>query len=322
MIKEALRRANRSYVFIVTSALLFVAGFVGSTYAYFDGQTQLTATYAGGYIASPTSPTVTASGYDGLLTWTAATPMTTTTPSATVTVSAQRIVASDNGTSTNCTSASFGVTVVASLPSTQTTYTDANRANGSGNGHQWCYGFQNVFYSGTTNATTTFATPSWYQQTNQVAQLGLAAQSVVASSGGTSNSISRNDTLTITYNQKPSTPSTGVLCLFPSSSTILVGDSDCTDVNNDSYAIGKITGVTNSGNGTDPIPIVLANSGGMVVSGSAPWTITLTIKTNSGATIGGWNSGTFTNSSSLQSAAGSPQASGCTSCSVTPSGSW
>ena len=150
MIPKALRRAGRSSVFFVVSALLFVAGFAGSTYAYFDGSVTQTATYAGGTVARATNPAVTASGYDGIVTWSPPTPITTTYTTPTTTYSAtttpgvqgQRIVMADNGTTTNCTSVTYSTTVASGLPKTQSTYTDTNRTSASGNGDQFCYAIQ------------------------------------------------------------------------------------------------------------------------------------------------------------------------------------
>src|SRR4051794_27346846 len=160
MIRKALRRADRKFAFFVVSALLFVAGFVGSTYAYFDGEVDQTATYAGGYVQAPSTPAATASGFNGVVTWVAPVPLTTTVtiptytaqtgtaPTTTVQttivqtvtttpgVQGERLVLADNSTSTNCATANYNVTI-GTLPKTQSTYTDTNRTQSSGNGDQF-----------------------------------------------------------------------------------------------------------------------------------------------------------------------------------------
>lgn len=291
-----LRRAGNSWLVLGLLAILFVGGFAGSTFGYFDATVdQGTTSLPGGYVAAATSQTATASGYDGVVTW--ALPDTTG-------VQGQQILMSDNSTSTDCSAVTYSTTV-ATLPAAASTYTDSNRTATSGAGDQFCYAVR-----------TYWTTNSWDHVARAPAtQLGLVVDSVVIHSGSTAGTLSTNDTITLTFNQKPAAPANGTICTFGTGEVILVGDATCSNLNTDPWVIAKFTGFTVGGVGHQK------RTATVTVSTTAPWTMTVKV-TQTGQTVSG--SGTFTPSPSLVSAATSDQATVCTSggCVPSPSGSF
>lgn len=288
-----LRRAARSWLLILALAVVFAAGWAGSTLAYFDGEVDQTATYGAGYVGSPSSQTATASGYDGTVTWA----LTDTTG-----VQGQQVLMADNGSSTDCSSVAYTTTVATGLSAAATSYTDSNRTATTGAGDQYCYAVES-YYTKT----------SWYQVAGAPAtQLGLVVDSVVLANGGQSGHLDTGDTITLTFNQPPATPSSATICQFHTGGIVFIGDSACS-VATDSFDIGKLAGFTVGGVGHQK------RSGSVSISGNV---MTVTIGQN-GQTFSG--SGTFTPSPSLVSAATSDQATVCQSgsaCLPTPTGSF
>lgn len=290
-----LRRAGRSTTFFVCVGMLFTCGYAGTTLGYFDGETDNGATYSGGWVGRATSQTATASGYDGVVTWTL--PDTTG-------VQGQQILMTDNGTSTDCSAAAYGTTVATGLPPTATVYTDANRSASTGAGDWFCYRVQSYW---TTN--------SWTQDADAGAtQLGLVVQSVVITNHGTASKLDVNDTIALTFNQKPATPANGTICTFHTGGVIFIGDSACSTAS-DAFVIGKLAGFTVGGVGHQK------RSATVSITASPPWVMTVTV-TQTGQNVSG--SGSFTPSTSLVSAATTDQATVCTTggCVPTPSGSF
>jgi hypothetical protein len=293
VVKTVLRRAGRSWLLILVLGAVFAAGWAGSTLAYFDNEIDQTATYAGGYVGSPSSQTATASGYDGTVTWA----LTDTTG-----VQAQQVLMADNGTSTDCSSVAYSTTVATGLAPTVHAYTDSNRTATTGAGDQYCYAVES-YYTKT----------SWYQVARAPAtQLGLVVDSVVLANGGQSGHLDNGDTITITFNQPPATPSSATICQFHTGGLVLIGDPTCS-VATDNFAIGELSGFTVGGVGHQK------RSASVSITGNV---MTVTV-TQNGQTFSG--SGTFTPSPSLVSAATSDQATVCqsgSSCLPTPSGSF
>ena len=181
-------------------------------------------------------------------------------------------------------------------------YTDSNRSGtttvpGPTAGDQYCF------------AVESYWTPvSWYQRARAAAtQLGLVIDSIVITSVTTPGTLSNNDTITLTFNQKPATPANGTICTFGTGEVILVGDSTCSSFSTDPWVIGKFTGYAVGGVGHQK------RSATVTVSASAPWTMTIKV-TQTGQTVSG--SGSFTPSPSIVSAATTDQATVCQSGSI------
>lgn len=315
MIRKALRRATTRQRIFVIALLLFVAGLFGSvgvTSAFFQAELDTkTATFAGGYLATPTiggvlPNTSTSSGYDGVLTWTNGTDQTTTDNEI------QQVLGADQGSTSNCTGAVYSTTVASSLTSptttAATTYTDSNRGS-SLNGHWYCY----EVVHGWPNTTA----PSWTAAATTNVQLGLIPISVAISGNG-NGKLGSGDSIVITYNQPVSTSivngSSGS-CQFRVSNNndvTYLGDTTCTS-QSDSYTLGKLTGLTN-GTGTNACTGTIAVSGNQVT-----YTATCSNNGSHGAAMA--NLGTFTSSSTVKSSAVTDQASGCTTCTQTATGS-
>jgi hypothetical protein len=295
VVRQVLRRAGNSWLVLGVLAILFVGGFAGSTFGYFDASVdQDTTSFPGGYVAAATSQTATASGYDGVVTW--ALPDTTG-------VQGQQVLMGDNTTSTDCSAVTYSSTIATLAPSTST-YTDSNRTATTGAGDQFCYAVR-----------TYWTTNSWdYVARAPATQLGLVVDSVVITSHSTAGTLSNNDTIILTFNQEPATPASATICTFHTGGIILIGDSTCSAAT-DTSLIGKLSGFTVGGVGHQK------RTATVTISTSAPWTMTVKI-TQTGQTVSG--TGTFTPSPSLVSATTTDQATVCTSggCVPSPSGSF
>jgi hypothetical protein len=335
MIHKALRRARTRYGIFATAALLFIAGVMGAvgvTGAYYRvGFDAKTATFAGGYVAVPTIGAVypstsvsTIGGYDGVLVWTNGVDETTTNNEI------QQILGADQGSTSNCTGASYSTTVTNSITSPTTlstfTYTDSNRATTPSNinGDWYCY----EVVHGWPNTTA----PVWTAAATTNVQIGLAPISVVINGGNTGDgTIDKSDTtagplfhhpdtIVITYNQPVVDSGAGTnktVCSFTTGGAILIGDTTACNGGStiaDANTTGKISetigGGTKKGVGT------------IAVSGNQ---ITITITTNGGTASGSPTFVASTNGGTVLSAATTDQATACTSgvnCTISVSGNF
>ncbi|HEX7083626.1 MAG TPA: hypothetical protein VF186_05895 [Gaiellaceae bacterium] len=293
MTHRALRRAAIVSLFlIVASALALGGGRIGSTFAVFNGETtNAGSVFAAGWIGAPSAPATTVSGANVTLTW---------TPGAHGPITGQQLLGADNGNSSSCSSPTYG-TIGSTLSATATSTTDTGRGS-SANGHWFCYAMRSVTAS------------SWTAQTAAApVRIGFFMTGIaIGASGGT---VDNNDTVAITFNQQPSTPTVSRVCVFASAKTLILGDTSSTcSSTGDSYTVGKLvtTGsVTND------------NNYGATISRSGN-TLTVTISgNNTPATSVGSGTWTFT-PAALTSAAGS--AALCTSsgsnCLPTPTGNF
>jgi hypothetical protein len=290
---RALRRAAIvSLVLVACCVLALAGGRIGSTFAVFNGETTNPGSvFAAGWIGAPSAPATSVNGANVTLTW---------TPGTHGPITGQQLLGADNGNSSTCSNPSYS-TIGSTLSATATSTTDTGRGS-SANGHWFCYAMRSVTAS------------SWSAQTAaSPVRIGFFMTGIsIGSSGGT---INKNDTVAITFNQQPNTPSVSRVCVFASAKTIILGDtsSSCSSTG-DSYTVGKLvtTGTVTHNNNY---------SAGVSRSGN---TLTVTISSNaSTATTVGSGSWTFT-PGSLTSSSGS--ASVCTSsgsnCLPTPSGNF
>jgi hypothetical protein len=150
-------------------------------------------------LGAPTGLTGTSSGHDVNLSWTAGT-----------NGSGYAIAAAANGTSSNCTAASFS----ALTTTAGTSVIDTGRFSPQGTFE--CY-----------RLTTTFGT--WSSQTGNptiAVRLGVVAQSVAITNGGTAGTLDAGDKIVVTYNQAISTasgPVAGNNVCTNTGGTIMVG---------------------------------------------------------------------------------------------------
>jgi hypothetical protein len=160
-------------------ALILLAG-TATAIAAFTKTASGSQTVSSRNLGAPTGLTGAASGHDVNLSWTAGT-----------NGSGYAIAAAANGTSSNCTAASF-----AALTTTAgTSVTDTGRFTPQGTFE--CY-----------RVTTTFGT--WTSQTGNptvAVRIGVVAQSVVLTNGGTAGRLDAGDTIAITFNQAITTAS-------------------------------------------------------------------------------------------------------------------
>jgi hypothetical protein len=294
MRKRALRRAIGLCTVLISVSLLLSGVPVGSTFAFFDGQTQNAGSVlAAGWIGAPTGAAATASGYDVGFMW---------TPGTHGPVTGQQLWGVDNTTNSNCTGVTYSS--LATLASATTAAdTDANRGSGSANGDWYCY---ELVSTSASSWTAPLALPPL--------QIGLAATGLVITNGATSGSIANNDTITITFNQKTTLVqgATVKVCGWagtPTSGSIVIGDTvgNCT-ASGDASSIGKITNIAVGTTRTYLMSTISA------VSTLAPWTVTVKIAGSSGTST---ESGTakFTPSATgtapVKSAATTDQATAC-----------
>ena len=160
-------------------ALVLLAG-TATAIAAFTKTAAASQTVSSRNLGPPTGLTGTPSGHNVNVSWTAGT-----------NGSGYAIAAAANGTSSNCTAASF-----AALTTTAgTTITDTGRFTPQGTFE--CY-----------RVTTTFGT--WSSQTGNptvAVRLGVVAQSVAITNGGTAGRLDAGDKIAITFNQAITTAS-------------------------------------------------------------------------------------------------------------------
>jgi hypothetical protein len=278
-------------------AVTFGGGATPGTFAVFNGETENTgSTFAGGWVGVPNSPAATVSGNNVSLTW---------TPGTHGPVTGQQLYGVDNGTNSNCTGAAYAL--LATLASaTTSTYTDG-RGTSSNGGNWFCY-----------KLVSTSATVWTGETALSAVQLGLAATALSSANGGahcslspapTSGKVDCNDTLSITFNQKPLLPAGPIAVCVWSSGSIVIGDSSPTSCVSSAATstVGVLTGGTIGSNAA-------YRSSELTMSTSAPWTMTIT--------LGGANplppsisgSLTFAPASTVKSAATTNQATICTTC--------
>jgi hypothetical protein len=160
-------------------ALTLLAG-TASAIAAFTKTASGSQTVSSRNLGAPTGLTGAASGHNVNLSWTAGT-----------NGSGYAIAAAANGTSSDCTAASF-----AALTTTAgTSITDSGRFTPQGTFE--CY-----------RVTTTFGT--WSSQTGNptvAVRLGVVAQAIAVANGGTAGRFDQGDTIVITFNQAITTAS-------------------------------------------------------------------------------------------------------------------
>ena len=295
---NALRRAVSALVVLATITLLLGNGVVGTTFALFNGETtNANSAFAGGWVGAPSAATATATGYDVALAW---------TPGTHGPVTGQQLYGVDNTTNSSCTGAAYGASPLATMATASTAaYTDASRGTPANNGDWYCY-----------QLLSTSAT-SWTAPFSLAAiQLGLVTTAVQITNVGTPNRIEKNDTITLTFNQRTNVGTVNIKVCVYTTGVILLGDTagggGC-GAATDTYTVGKlvVTGAT--------IPSALSFTASTVARTTvAPWTMTITLAgTNSTANMTGTASWKLTGSSSILSNATTHQATMCSAVSTT-----
>jgi hypothetical protein len=219
-----LRRVVTSHVLVAAAVLVLGAGIAAGAFVGFSAETQTkTSTFAGGWLDAPTglqAPVV--SGYGATLTWTPGTHDLT----------GQALFETDQGTTTNCTGATYATQVATGLTTSLTTTTDAGLA--SSNGHWMCYQIRST-------------RGSWYAGANFAAlQIGLVPTGVAVTNSGNAGQINSGDTITLSFNQNiaySGAASISVCAFVSPANVILIGDTGCAS-SSDTPTIGKITGVS------------------------------------------------------------------------------
>lgn len=292
MRRSALRRATTSWVVLSICALLLGSGIVGTTFATFNAETSNpNSTFAGGWLGASSAGSVTAVGNDVQLSWTAPTSGGQ---------DGQSLYGVDNGTSSNCTGASYASLAAIASASTSS-YTDANRATGTNNGHWFCYQMVSTL-TGATNWKTAYSFTGL--------QIGLAATGLSITNGGSSGAVDSGDQIAITFNQATNLTSlSGVLTCTFTDGTIIVGDTGACTSSSDSYTFGKLT----ASNNTLGSAAIFA-SASISVSGAVA---TVTLAGAGSAAVTGTPTWTFTPSSSILSSAVVDQATACTAAATT-----
>jgi hypothetical protein len=274
------------------AALLLGSGLTGSTFALFNGETQNAgSTFAGGWVDAPSGASASVSGDDVAFTW---------TPGTHGPVTGQQLFGVDNATSSNCTGAAYAL--LATLASATTaSYTDANRANSTNDGDWFCYELVS------TSATV------WTAPTPLSAlQIGLAATGLSIANGGTAGRIDKNDEITITFNQKPTSPGSSIrVCAFTTGSVVIGDTTGSCHAGTDANSVGvlALTGATIASNTS-------YGASSVVVASAAPWTMTITLSAGS-SILTGTPSWKLTPSASIKSAATTDQATACTAARTT-----
>jgi hypothetical protein len=204
-----------------TVAVVLLAG-TATAIAAFTAASSASQTVSSRNLGAATGLTGAASGHDVNLSWTAG-----------ANGSGYAIAAAANGTSSNCTAASF-----AALTTTAgTSITDTGRFTPQGTFE--CY-----------RVTTTYGT--WSSQTGNptvAVRLGVVAQSVAVANGGTAGLFDQGDTVMITFNQAITTASGPVVSnnvCTNTGGTVMLGvtGSGTTCSTGSATTIGTLTSVT------------------------------------------------------------------------------
>jgi hypothetical protein len=289
---SALRRAVGAGVVLAASALLLGNSVIGTTFALFNGETSnANSTFAGGWVGAPSAATATATGYDVALAW---------TPGTHGPVTGQQLYGVDNTTNSSCTGAAISLlTTLASA--TTAAYTDASRGTLANDGNWFCY---QLLSTSATSWTAPFSLSA--------VQLGLVTTGVqIANGGGTANTIQKNDTIKLTFNQRTNLGTGTIKVCVYATGVILLGDTSsgggCAASPPATYTVGKLT----VSGATIPSALNFASSTASL-STSAPWTLTITLAgSNSTAALSGTPTWTLNGSSSILSFATTHQATMC-----------
>ena len=196
-------------------------------------------------------------------------------------------------------SASYATTIGTYANDTTATQTDTNRASGN-NGSIYCYELA--------GSSTTYST--WTAYATLVAQPGFAATRVfLANSGsGTAGSLNANDTITVTWNQRPRIANgTLSVCTF-ANGTILLGDTVCS-TSTETYTVGKLASTGSIGAST-----IKWGSSTVSSTTSAPFTSTITLAGSASVLSTSTRTWTLTPATTLQSNASTS----VTACATSP----
>jgi hypothetical protein len=278
---------------VVASLALLRGGRIGATFALFNAETgNAGSAFSAGWLDAPTALAATPQGNDVQLTWTSGTHGPPT---------GQTLAGVDNGTSSTCTAATLSTLATLAYTSGANSYTDAGgTSSGSGSGrgtatnggHWFCYRVAST-------AGTRWSTPG----TPLAVQLGLVATALSVTNA--SKSIDRNDTVTVTFNQKPVLPASPLNVCVVAPGTVVLGDTTATGTTacaaGDAASVGKLTA-----SGWTIGSTVEFSSSSYTLTTAAPWKLVITLGATAttsalSGTSGSW---TFVPSSSVTSSLG------------------
>lgn len=303
------RRLRGGGLLALLLAVLLAGGAVGTTLALYDASTENAGTtFSGGWIGPPSGVTVAPEGNDVTLKWTAGTQQ----------VTGQKLFGEDKGTGESCTSVAKAELSTTLASASTSTYKDESRATEVNRGDWFCYELQSTSSS------------KWTGQTFKAVQLGLVASKVASANGSTctkapkaeAGKIDCNDTITLTFNQKPIMPASPIsVCVF-SAGTIVLGDSETetktvkgkTETTpickaaTDPYTVGKLTVAGGTIGSSAKFP-----TSKYALSEAAPWTMTITLEGSiEQASVSGTPTWTLTPASAIKSFVTTHQATICT----------
>lgn len=294
MSRRSLRWTGCAIAALSLAALLLSGTPIGGTLALFNGETQNAgSSFAGGWIGAATGPSSSVSGYDAAFAW---------TPGSHGPVTGQQLWGVDNTTNSNCTGAAYASFATMALATTNS-YTDASRGTAANDGNWFCY---EIVSTSATVWTALAPLPAF--------QIGLVANGVSIANANIAGRIEKNDTITITFNQRTNLGTANIrVCVWSTGSIVLGDTSGGCNSSADGYSLGRLTvsGAT--------IPSNLGfNSSPVALRTTAPWTITITLAgTNNNATMSGSPTWTFTPGAGILSFATTHQATICSAAKTT-----
>jgi len=212
---------RRAHAALAGACAVLLAG-SATAFAAFSKSATASQTIASRDLGAPSALTGAASGHDVSLSWTAGT-----------NGSGYAVAAVANGTSSNCSAVTFS----ALTTTAGTSVTDTGRFSPQGTFE--CYG-----------VTTTYGT--WSSQTGNptvAIRIGVVAQSVAITNGGTAGRLDAGDKIVITYNQAIATasgPVAGNNVCTNTGGTIMVGvtGSGTTCSTGSATTVGTLTSLT------------------------------------------------------------------------------
>jgi hypothetical protein len=310
------RRARRvAWALALSCAALLASGRVGGTLALYEGSTtNASSTFAGGWVHDATETSATPEGYDVALKWTPGSQGVRT----------QKLYGEDKGTSSACTSVPTAALSATLASASTSSYKEESRGTEATDGDWFCYELQGE-------------NGNWKSQgTFKAVQLGLVASALSAANEATKCStkltktagkIDCDDTVAITFNQKPILPEGSIdVCVF-STGTIVLGDTETAtkevvkgktkeivteptcNAAGDPFTVGKLT---ISAGSTISASVAYTKST-YTLSPSAPWKMTVTLQgSETSATVSGTPTWTLVPATAIKSSIATHQAVMCT----------
>jgi hypothetical protein len=233
--RKARNRAAVAAIVLLVAGGALAFGQLSGTFAIFTAETEnQNAVVQGSWIPAPSgtsSAVPVAAPYAALsLAWTSGNSAGAPSPNP---VTGQTILYADGGSGASASCGAYSSFSSPTAAATSASVTGTNLAD------WWCFEVQSTSTSGTTSGTWTSAPVTF-------TPLRILVPTAVAiANGGTVNRVDSGDTITITFNQNVTLPTTNRFCAV-NTGVVILGDTRAagTCAAGDTYTVGEITGLT------------------------------------------------------------------------------